>query len=88
MKSESTRINKYISASGYTSRRQADRLIEDGRVRINGDLAVIGSQVFPGDQVTVDGKTLEKKKKNVYLLRNQFQKDIQIKLQIKFLMLF
>ncbi len=71
MKSESTRINKYISASGYTSRRQADRLIEDGRVRINGDLAVIGSQVFPGDQVTVDGKTLEKKKKNVYLAFNK-----------------
>ncbi|NLB23607.1 MAG: pseudouridine synthase [Clostridium sp.] len=71
MKSESTRINKYISASGYTSRRQADRLIEDGRVRINGDLAVIGSQVFSGDQVTVDGKTLEKKKKNVYLAFNK-----------------
>lgn len=71
MKTESTRINKYIAASGYTSRRQADRLIEEGRVRINGDLAVIGSQVLPGDQVTVDGKTVEKKKKNVYLAFNK-----------------
>lgn len=71
MKEQTTRINKYISASGYTSRRQADRLIEAGRVQINGEPAVIGSQVSPGDQVTVDGKSLEMKKKNVYLAFNK-----------------
>ena len=71
MKEQTTRINKYISASGYTSRRQADRLIEEGRVQINGEPAVIGSQVSPGDQVTVDGKRLEMKKKNVYLAFNK-----------------
>lgn len=71
MEDKTTRINKFISESGYTSRRQADRLIEEGRVRINGELAVIGSKVRPGDEVTVDGHALEKKTKNVYLAFNK-----------------
>ena len=41
----STRINKYLSESGFCSRREADRLILDQRVKINGELAQIGSQV-------------------------------------------
>ena len=44
---QSIRINKYISASGYCSRREADRLIEAGRVRIDGVVAVTGSRVNP-----------------------------------------
>lgn len=68
---KSTRINKYISESGYSSRREADRLIEAGRVRINGTLAEKGSKVLEGDNVTVDGQTVIPKSKNVYLAFNK-----------------
>ncbi|MBP9638594.1 MAG: pseudouridine synthase, partial [Enterococcus sp.] len=44
------RINKYISEAGKASRRGADKLINEGRVLINGKKATIGSQVEPGDQ--------------------------------------
>ncbi len=66
-----TRINKFISESGYASRREADRIIQAGRVRINGQLAGIGSQVEDGDIVTVDGQEILKKTKNVYLAFNK-----------------
>ncbi|MFB0918689.1 MAG: S4 domain-containing protein, partial [Clostridiaceae bacterium] len=46
---KTTRINKYISESGKASRREADRLVEEGRVKINGITAVTGSKVSPGD---------------------------------------
>ena len=52
------RINRYISASGYCSRRQADKLIEAGKVTINGDPAELGAQVEPGDLVEVEGRAL------------------------------
>ncbi|MDD2427421.1 MAG: pseudouridine synthase [Eubacteriales bacterium] len=52
------RINRYISASGYSSRRQADQLIEAGKVTMNGELAVLGAQVKAGDVVQVEGQTL------------------------------
>ena len=55
---QSIRINKYISASGYCSRREADRLIEAGRVRIDGVVAVTGSRVNPQMTVTVDDTEL------------------------------
>ena len=51
------RINKYISESGITSRRGADKWIAEGRVTINGVVAELGSQAEPGDDVRVDGKT-------------------------------
>ena len=56
---QSIRINKYISASGYCSRREADRLIEAGRVRIDGVVAVTGSRVNPKMTVTVDDTELK-----------------------------
>lgn len=49
------RINKYISDSGYCSRREADKLIEQGSVTINGKRASIGSQVLAGQEVKVYG---------------------------------
>jgi 23S rRNA pseudouridine2604 synthase len=49
------RLNKYLGESGRWSRREADSLIEDGRVTINGVPAVLGTQVAPGDEVKVDG---------------------------------
>ncbi|SFR64456.1 ribosomal large subunit pseudouridine synthase F [Marinobacter daqiaonensis] len=55
----STRLNKYISESGICSRREADRYIEQGNVVINGKRAQIGDQVFPGDEVRVNGQLIE-----------------------------
>lgn len=52
------RLNRYISDSGCCSRREADRLIAEGRVRINGRTAQLGQKVQPGDSVTLDGKTV------------------------------
>ena len=47
------RLNKYISDSGYCSRREADRLISEGRVRLDGRVGVLGDRVLPGMDVTV-----------------------------------
>ena len=65
---ESIRINKYLSESGYCSRRQADRLVNEKRVKINGELAVVGSKVFPNDVVTVDDEVLEIEDEKVYIM--------------------
>jgi len=61
------RINKFISESGKASRRQADRLIEEGRVTINGKKAKIGDQVNPGDEVLVNGSAARVARNNVYI---------------------
>ncbi|QAY67381.1 23S rRNA pseudouridine(2604) synthase RluF [Paenibacillus protaetiae] len=61
------RINKFISETGYCSRREADKLVEGGRVTINGQKAVLGSQAELGDDVRVDGKPIGEQKKHVYL---------------------
>ena len=53
------RINKYLSACGLCSRREADRLLEAGRVSLNGITAENGMQVEEGDTVAVDGKEVE-----------------------------
>ncbi|GAB5528184.1 MAG: 23S rRNA pseudouridine(2604) synthase RluF [Roseivirga sp.] len=53
---EGTRINKYLSEIGYCSRRAADKLIDQGRVTINGKVPEMGTKVLPGDEVYVDGK--------------------------------
>jgi 23S rRNA pseudouridine2604 synthase len=66
-----TRINKYLSESGFCSRREADRLILENRVKINGNTALIGSQVDEKDIVTVDNKPLSNQQKRVYLAFNK-----------------
>ena len=68
-----TRINKYLSEVGYCSRRGADRLIDEGKVTINNKVAEIGSKVEEGDYVVVEGKRIEKlkKQKNIYLVFNK-----------------
>ena len=68
-----TRINKYLSEVGYCSRRRADRLIEEGRVTINGKIPEIGTKVEDGDQVEVEGQRINKskKQKNIYLAFNK-----------------
>jgi len=53
------RINKYFSEVGHCSRRAADKLVEQKRVTINGELAEMGSKVAAGDEVRLDGKRIE-----------------------------
>jgi len=65
------RINKYLSESGITSRRGADKYIDAGRVKINDKLAELGSRVEEGDTVTVDGNPVTLKKSYVYLKLNK-----------------
>lgn len=63
----SVRINKYLTACGYCSRRQADRLIGENRVCIDGQPAEVGSQVVFGQTVQVDGQTLATTEQHIYI---------------------
>ncbi len=67
------RINKYLSEAGYCSRRGADRLVEEGKVTINGEISEMGTKVNEGDQVEVEGQIIQKstKQKNIYLAFNK-----------------
>ncbi|GAB5557344.1 MAG: 23S rRNA pseudouridine(2604) synthase RluF [Schleiferiaceae bacterium] len=70
--SDLVRINKYLSEVGYCSRREADRLIEEGRVTLNGKPLVMGTKKGPNDLVRVDGKVIEAKKSDfIYLAFNK-----------------
>ena len=64
-------LNKYISESGFCSRREADELIEQCRVTINGKDAFKGNRVGENDVVLVDGEPLKKKKAAVYIMLNK-----------------
>lgn len=67
-----TRINKYLSEVGYCSRRAADKLIDEGRVTINGTVPEMGTKITDGDEVRVDGKLVsESKKQSVYIAFNK-----------------
>lgn len=66
-----TRLNKFISETGITSRREADRLIEAGAVKVNGRRAEMGMRVTDADHITVRGKPLRAKPRPVYLLYNK-----------------
>lgn len=66
-----TSLNKYISDSGFCSRREADKYIEQCRVTINGKDADKGNRVKEGDDVRVDGEPIKKKKQTVYLALNK-----------------
>ncbi|WP_221932897.1 23S rRNA pseudouridine(2604) synthase RluF [Thalassotalea sp. PS06] len=69
------RLNKFISESGFCSRREADKLIEEQRVTINGKLPELGTKVMPEDKVQVDGKTIaatpENKSDRIYIAYNK-----------------
>ena len=67
---ELIRLNKYI-ASGYCSRREADTLIENGKVMINGEAAIQGSKVKPGDIVEVNGTRVTPEDDMVYIAFNK-----------------
>ncbi|MFN4761552.1 23S rRNA pseudouridine(2604) synthase RluF [Gillisia sp. Q332] len=67
-----TRINKYLSEAGFCSRREADKLIEQGRVTINENIPEMGTKVAENDVVKVDGKTIiNQDEKPVYLAFNK-----------------
>ena len=68
-----TRINKFLSQIGYCSRREADKLIDQGRVRINGEIAEMGVKIEAKDNVTVNGKVVKRQEnqKKVYIAFNK-----------------
>ncbi|MDA9557240.1 23S rRNA pseudouridine(2604) synthase RluF [Vibrio sp.] len=69
---ESKRLNKYISETGFCSRREADRLIEQGRVTINGNIPEMGTKVVQGDNVCVDGNPISSPtEKPIYIALNK-----------------
>ncbi|MBY8039495.1 23S rRNA pseudouridine(2604) synthase RluF [Vibrio fluvialis] len=65
------RLNKYISETGFCSRREADKLIEQGRVTINGQLPEMGTKVTDTDEVCIDDKPVRSKEKPVYIALNK-----------------
>lgn len=69
--SEGIRLNKYLSDCGVCSRREADRLVEAGRVCINKVTAIMGQRVMEKDIVTVDGKKVELEEKLILLAVNK-----------------
>jgi len=72
MGSEGTRINKYLSEIGYCSRRQADKLIEQGRVMVNSKETVMGYKVQKDDTIHVDGEKIKKeKRKRIFIALNK-----------------
>jgi 23S rRNA pseudouridine2604 synthase len=79
MAEEKISLNKYISATGYCSRREADKLIEQGRVSINENVALPGARVNPGDKVFIDDELLKVKpaaKNNWFIMA--FNKPVNI----------
>ena len=71
-KPEQKRINKYLSEVGYCSRRAADKLIEEGRVTINGSVPEMGTKISPDDEIRIDGKLIsEPKEQPVYIAFNK-----------------
>lgn len=84
MQKDGVRINKYLSEAGICSRREADRYIQNGLIKIDGITAQIGDRVMPGQDVTYNGKSLSKedemilialnKRKGLYVLRRKEKK--------------
>ncbi|WP_143961692.1 23S rRNA pseudouridine(2604) synthase RluF [Litoribacter populi] len=67
----SINLNKFISDTGICSRREAEKFIVAGRVKINGEVAVLGNRVFDGDEVLVDNKPIKSKEKPLYIAFNK-----------------
>ena len=69
-KSEPVRLNKYLSEAGVCSRREADRLIETGRVTVDGQRAQTGMRIVPGQVVKVGNKVVSKQDEMIVLAVN------------------
>jgi 23S rRNA pseudouridine2604 synthase len=69
---EGVRLNKYLSEIGHCSRRAADKLIDAGRIQVNGQKVVMGQKVTPQDQIEIDGVLIEDhQERNVYIAFNK-----------------
>lgn len=68
---DGVRINKFLGSAGYCSRREADRLVSEGRVFIDGNMADMGSRVMPGQKVYVDGKAVVPEEENILIAVNK-----------------
>lgn len=68
---EEIRLNKYISETGICSRREADKLIENGKVTVDGKVATMGVKVSKGQVVRVNGKVISKEEELVYIILNK-----------------
>lgn len=68
---EGIRVNKYLSDCGICSRRQADRFVEEGRIQVNGEVAVMGTKVFEHDVVKLDNKVISKENELILLAMNK-----------------
>ena len=70
-KREGVRLNRYLAETGLCSRREADRLIESGRVQVDGRAGVLGDRVSPGMRVLVNGRDVSPIEKKVYIALNK-----------------
>src|SRR3712207_6443064 len=68
---ENVRLNKFLSAAGVCSRRDADRLVEEGRVLVDGKVATLGTRVSPGQRIVCDGREVSGAVKPVLLAVNK-----------------
>ena len=68
---DGVRINKFLGSAGYCSRREADRLVGEGRVFIDGNMADMGSRVMPGQKVYVDGQAVVPEEENILIAVNK-----------------
>jgi len=66
-----TRLNKFISETGFCSRREADKMIDKGRVTVNGKIPEMGTQVSTNDLIKINGKPLKNKEELLYLAFNK-----------------
>lgn len=68
---EEIRLNKFLSDAGFCSRRQADRLIEEGHVKVNNETALMGQKVTLLDKVAVDGKEVSREEEQIVIAFNK-----------------
>ncbi len=68
---EEIRLNKFLSDAGFCSRRQADRLIEEGHVKVNNETALMGQKVTLLDKITVDGKEVSREEEQIVIAFNK-----------------
>ena len=71
MQKDGVRINKYLSEAGICSRREADRYIQNGLIKIDGITAQIGDRVMPGQDVTYNGRSLSKEDEMILIALNK-----------------
>ena len=62
------RINKYLSQIGICSRREADKLVDSKRIKVNNEIAILGTNVNEGDKITIDNKLIKPQKKKTILI--------------------